>query len=119
MTDFPDTVWTCFRKFANFRGRAGRSEFWYWALFYLAAIIAFTVVDMAVIGISTGPFSTAVTLVLILPGLAAAARRLHDAEHSAWWLLILLVPLIGLMVVLLMASIPGTRGPNRFGPEPD
>jgi uncharacterized membrane protein YhaH (DUF805 family) len=140
---FGDAIWAGLRKFVIFSGRAGRAEYWYWVLFSVLVIIAWTFVDILVVGISTGPFSTLVTLALILPGLAATARRLHDTDRSAWWIVLPVAPLvgvvlvlvmlaasplllvvavaaalIGLVVLLLMVAAPGTPGTNRFGPEP-
>ena len=138
---FGDAISAGFHNFVVFSGRAGRAEYWYWVLFSILVIIVLTFIDIAVFGISTGPFSTAVTLALIAPGLAATARRLHDTGRYAWWLLLPIGPLVGLIVaalvgytllmvialaaaligfviLLLMAAAPGTTEPNRFGPEP-
>jgi uncharacterized membrane protein YhaH (DUF805 family) len=135
---FGEAVAICFRKFFAFGGRAGRSQFWYWVLFYVMANLVLTIVDMIVVGISTGPFSTFITIALLPPTIAALARRLHDTDRSAWWILLPIAPipvlvvavspllaviavaaiLVGFVVVLLMAAAPGTAGPNRFGPEP-
>lgn len=138
---FADAISAGFRKFVVFSGRAGRSEYWYWVLFSVLVIIAWTFVDILVFGVSTGPLSTVLTLALIPPGLAATSRRLHDSNRSAWWIMLPIAPLIGLIgaaaagsvlllvagvaaaligfvLLLLMAAAPGTSGPNRFGPEP-
>lgn len=138
---FGDAISAGFQKFVVFSGRASRAEYWYWALFSVLVILAFTFVDIVVFGVSTGPLSTLATLALILPGLAATARRLHDTGRYAWWLLLPIGPLVGLIVaalvgytllmviavaaaligfviLLLMAAAPGTTEPNRFGPEP-
>jgi uncharacterized membrane protein YhaH (DUF805 family) len=55
---------------------------------------------------------------LLLPSLAAGVRRLHDTDRSGWWLLIALVPLVGAIVLLVFWVLEGTRGDNRFGPDP-
>ena len=60
------------------------------------------------------PFSELVT---ILPSLAVAARRLHDTDRTAWWLLLLLT-LIGVIALIVWYCEKGTPGPNRFGPDP-
>lgn len=141
--DFSEAIVTGFRKFVTFRGRAERAEYWLWVLFSVLVIIGLTFVDILVFGISTGPLSTIATLALILPGLAATARRLHDADRPAWWIMLPIGPLIGVILVttvvasplllviavagaligfiilLLMMVTPGTPGPNRFGSEPD
>jgi uncharacterized membrane protein YhaH (DUF805 family) len=58
------------------------------------------------------------SLAVLIPGLAVSFRRLHDIDKSAWWLLIAFVPLIGVIVLLVFACMEGTRGDNRFGPDP-
>ena len=65
-----------------------------------------------------GPISALVSLGLFLPGLAVAVRRLHDVDRSGWWLLLAFVPLIGIIVLIVWWCTEGTRGPNRFGPDP-
>jgi uncharacterized membrane protein YhaH (DUF805 family) len=57
-------------------------------------------------------------LATILPGIAVAARRLHDVDRSGWWLLLNFIPLIGWIVLLVWFCTRGTEGPNRFGPDP-
>jgi uncharacterized membrane protein YhaH (DUF805 family) len=56
-------------------------------------------------------------LVLLLPGLAVSARRLHDLDRTAWWLLLLLTG-IGVILLIIWDCMRGTQGPNRFGPDP-
>ena len=58
------------------------------------------------------------SLFIFIPALAVVIRRLHDTDRSGWWILISLVPLIGPIVLLVFCCIDGTRGPNRFGPDP-
>jgi uncharacterized membrane protein YhaH (DUF805 family) len=65
-------------------------------------------------GILTGLYS----LAIILPGLAVAARRLHDTGRSAWWLLIGLVPLVGPIVLLVFFVQDSQPGSNQYGPNP-
>jgi uncharacterized membrane protein YhaH (DUF805 family) len=57
-------------------------------------------------------------LAVFIPNLAVAVRRLHDQDKSGWWILIGFVPLIGGIWLLILYFIEGTRGPNRFGPDP-
>lgn len=68
---------------------------------------------MAVMGIFSLAF-----LGVIIPSLAVSFRRLHDTDRSAWWLLISLIPGIGGLVLLVFCLLPGTNGPNKFGPDP-
>lgn len=65
-----------------------------------------------------GPLTGLFGLAMLIPWLAVAVRRLHDTGRSGFWLLIMFVPLIGSLVLLVFFIISGTRGPNRFGPDP-
>ena len=57
-------------------------------------------------------------LVTFIPGLAVGIRRLHDTDRSGWWLFIAMVPLVGAIILIVFFLTEGTRGPNRFGPDP-
>jgi uncharacterized membrane protein YhaH (DUF805 family) len=63
------------------------------------------------------PLSSLALLGVFLPNLAVGARRLHDIDRTAWWLLLHIVP-FGALVLLVFACLRGTPGPNRFGPDP-
>ena len=108
--NFADAVKTCFRKYADFTGRAARSEFWWFELFIIIA--------QAICGVLYRPLGTAFSLAVLVPAFAVAARRLHDTDRSGWWLLLWLAPLIGWIVLLIWYCQRGTAGSNRFGPPP-
>ncbi|MCL4105070.1 UNVERIFIED_CONTAM: hypothetical protein GTU68_018777 [Idotea baltica] len=55
---------------------------------------------------------------LLLPGICAAIRRLHDHDKSGWWIFITLIPLIGAVLMLYWFATRGTVGPNQFGADP-
>ena len=55
---------------------------------------------------------------MLLPLIALSIRRLHDTDRSGWWFLINFVPLIGGLVFFVFTLLEGTRGDNRFGPDP-
>ena len=65
-----------------------------------------------------GPLTGVFGLAILIPWLAVAVRRLHDTDRSGFWLLIIFFPLIGSLVLLVFFIMSGTRGPNRFGPDP-
>ncbi len=115
---FADAVRTCFRKYATFSGRAGRPEFWWFALFGLLGNLLAGLVDAALFptvatpegtGVPVQPVSAIFGLVVLLPSLAVGARRLHDIGRSGWWLLITLVPLLGLLVLLWFFTRPSVE----------
>jgi uncharacterized membrane protein YhaH (DUF805 family) len=114
---FLDAVCRCFALYATFAGRARRSEFWFFWLFNLLAHGVAGILDAALFSVDA-PLNAIVSLVLLVPNLAVAVRRLHDVGRSGWWLLILLVPLIGIVVLLIWYLSRGEDGPNRFGTDP-
>ena len=58
------------------------------------------------------------SVILFLPSLAMGVRRLHDTDRSGWWWLIVFIPFVGIIVLIVFWCFEGTRGPNRFGPDP-
>ncbi len=106
---FGDAIKNGFLNYANFRGVASRSEFWYWTLFTVIVSIGTSIVDSA-IGLALGMqnftlTNTLAAVALLLPGLAVAVRRFHDAGFSAWWYsipqLVTLIALIWFVVSLV------------------
>jgi uncharacterized membrane protein YhaH (DUF805 family) len=115
---FGRAIATCFRKYAVFSGRASRSEYWFFVLFEILLYIVLLIADIAAFRGSMNVFSTLASLVLFLPGLAVLVRRLHDADKSAWWILISFVPIIGSIWLIVLLCTPGTAGANRYGLGP-
>jgi uncharacterized membrane protein YhaH (DUF805 family) len=115
---FGGAIKTCFGKYATFSGRARRPEFWWWFLFYYLVLFGLSLVDLA-IAAAGGPsfLSLLAILALILPTLAAQVRRLHDTDRSGWFLLLTLIPLIGIIILIVFWCQRGTDGPNRFGSD--
>lgn len=128
--DFMTAVRTVLGKYATFNGRARRPEFWWFVLFALAGTAVLQFVDHWLFGASDSasmaagygyrsePLSFLFWLAILLPYIAVAVRRLHDTDRSGWWVLISLVPIIGVLVLIYFYVQRGTEGPNRFGPEP-
>jgi len=113
--DFVTAVKTCLSKYFDFSGRAIRSEYWFFYLFQIIAMVVASVID----GVLTGGLLYLISSFgLFIPGLAAGIRRLHDLNKSGWWLLIALVPLVGILVLIFWFAGRGTEGENRFGPDP-
>ena len=114
---FTEAVTTCARKYVDFNGRATRSEFWYWMLFVFLAGMILQAIDVWVLAANfgSGILNWLFTLAVVLPNLAAMARRLHDTNRTGWWLLIILVPIIGVILLIVWWIRPGTEGENRFG----
>ena len=113
---FADAIRDAFSKYVTFTGRSSRSAYWWFYLFNILVLVAALIIDYA---LGTGGIIYALAaLALLLPNLAVLVRRLHDAGHSAWWLLIGLVPLIG-AIVLLVFTLQGSDAPNQWGSGPD
>jgi uncharacterized membrane protein YhaH (DUF805 family) len=111
---FAESVRSCFSKYVTWSGRAGRAEYWWFALFTLLLYVVGAVITVAV----HSPIPVIlVVLVIILPVLAAAVRRLHDTGRSGWWYWISLVPLIG-GIILLVFLCTGSQGANQYGSGP-
>lgn len=117
---FADAVRTVLLKYAAFTGRAGRSEFWYFTLFYVLVSVVTTIVDLVLDtgDVYGGWVSTPVALALLIPSLAVAARRLHDSGRSGWLQLISLIPIIGIIVLIVFWCQDSAAGENKHGPSP-
>jgi uncharacterized membrane protein YhaH (DUF805 family) len=112
-----------FRKYADFSGRARRSEYWFFTLFNSLITIVLALLGLNLVRLlglnSNGALGLAYLYLLVafLPTLAVSVRRLHDIGLSGWWYLIVLVPFGGLVLTVL-AIIDSQSGTNRFGPNP-
>jgi len=116
---FGEAISSGFRNYVNFSTRAARSEYWFWILFYVIVMIVTAGIDIALFkDTQVFPINSLAGLALLLPNIAVGVRRLHDIDRTGWWLLIGLVPLIGLIVLIVFFCTAGTPGQNRFGPDP-
>ena len=108
--NFMDAVKTCFTKYADFTGRASRSEYWWFVLFEVIGLIVAQIIHQYVYAI--------VALGFLLPALAAGARRLHDIGKSGWFLLLHLLPIIGILVLIFFWVQPSQTESNEYGVVP-
>jgi uncharacterized membrane protein YhaH (DUF805 family) len=121
---FQDAIRVCLqRKYADFHGRARRSEFWFFILFTAIVSAVGGVLD-AIFGIrsgmaggGTGPIQGLFQLLLLVPTLAVGARRLHDTSRSGWWQLIGLIPVVG-WIILIVLFAQDSHPDNQHGPNP-
>lgn len=100
----------CWHQFADFKTRARRSEFW---SFWLINIVIGWILPW----IST-TLNYIYGLVILIPSLAVGARRLHDTGRSGWWLLIGLIPLVGIIVLIVFWVQDSQREANQWGNNP-
>lgn len=102
----------------QFDGRINRAKFWLGiVVIWLAEAITFVVLG-GILGYRS-PIVFLIWLFFIWPALAIAIKRWHDRDKSGWWILIGLIPIIGPIWVLIETGLlPGTDGPNQYGPDP-
>lgn len=125
--------WKAMRQYAEFRGRAGKTEYWAFAginvlfgigMYLLDHILrlpdhgidlaAFLVPSFA--GKASGFFLPLYTLAVLIPFLAVTTRRLHDSRRSGWYCLLGAVPLIGQVWLIVLCTLAGDPGENIYGP---
>jgi uncharacterized membrane protein YhaH (DUF805 family) len=108
--DFVEAIKTCLRKYAEFKGRASRSEYWWFALFYfLVSLVASLFSDV---------LSALVGLGLIVPSVAVATRRLHDIGKSGWLQLVWIIPVVG-WVLMIYWLVQPSGAANEYGTGPE
>lgn len=111
-----------FENYANFNGRARRSEYWYFGLAnFIIAIIAAIIDSVAGLNFEPLPYGWlyfANALLILIPGLAVTVRRLHDVGKSGWFFFIILIPIIGSIWLLVLFCTEGDQGDNEYGSDP-
>jgi len=98
------------KKYADFNGRARRTQYWMFVLIYMVINIILAVLGMDIISMIVG-------LALLVPSISIGTRRLHDTGRSGWWQLIYLVPLIGLIVMIVFLA-QDSHDDNDYGVNP-
>jgi len=110
---------TLLQLYLGLRGRITRRTYW---LHGVLSLLLLGVVVNALLAIANVDNDTAgrlVNLVFLWPLIAVSVKRQHDFGFSAWWALIHFIPGVGSLVLLVVdGSVPGTPGPNRYGPAP-
>jgi uncharacterized membrane protein YhaH (DUF805 family) len=121
------------RRYADFSGRSQRQEYWLFTLFVFMVVVVGLILALVLGGFENSqygkPAVPTVTLFLlamiglfylaiIIPMLAVTVRRFHDQDYSGWMVLLNFIPYIGGLIVFVFMCMEGTRGPNRFGPDP-
>ena len=117
-------MFKAFTRYFEFTGRANRNEFWMYTLFILImnAVLQALIPIFASIGEAMSFVPAAALLLFALftfiPSLSVSFRRLHDTGRTAWWLLLLLLPLIGALVLIWFYASRGEEGENKYGAPP-
>tara|TARA_B100000787_G_C16141549_1_gene272249 strand:+ start:119 stop:1006 length:888 start_codon:yes stop_codon:yes gene_type:complete len=112
---FSESISTCLKKYFNFKDRGSRSEYWFFQLIVIPVYIwsQFPSNDTQILVIQM-----VLTFGLLIPGISAGVRRLHDRDKSGWFILISFIPIVGTIFLLVMLAEKGTEGKNRFGKYP-
>lgn len=105
------------RSWTDFDGRARRTEYWMFVLFYFVPMLFLSFAE-PFLGTLSSILLFVIIVVHFIPGLAVAIRRLHDSGNSGWWLLIGLLPGIGFIVLLIFYCMDSSPGMNQYGPNP-
>ena len=119
---FKEAITSVFNNYANFSGRARRSEYWYW---YLFSMIVNGVINAGSRAAGEGSMasifavlSSIVAIAFLIPGLSVAWRRMHDIGKSGAWIFLSLVPVVGWILVLVWLCTDSQPGENQYGPCP-
>jgi len=116
------------KRYADFSGRSRRKEYWMFTLGYVLVLIvlgglggtlgAFDPSGGEVVGTVILALIGIFVLALFIPALAVQVRRFHDQDKSGWFVLLGFIPYVGGLIVLVFMLLEGTKGDNRFGPDP-
>jgi uncharacterized membrane protein YhaH (DUF805 family) len=133
------------KRYAEFSGRSRRKEYWMYVLGLIIVAVVLGVIEGAT-GLTGmvgpyGPLSALLLLATFIPSLAVGIRRLHDTDRTGWWILLPIVPEVlavalmmsgnvavggmfliaaGVLAIILLVFmvLEGTKGPNKYGPDP-
>jgi uncharacterized membrane protein YhaH (DUF805 family) len=99
----------------SFEGRIGRATWWGYFVPYFLVYVC-----LLVVGARSESFFLPVVyaLLMLYPTLAVNVKRCHDRGRSGWFILVGLVPILGLWYLVEICFLPGTRGANAFGADP-
>lgn len=119
--DLSTSIRTCLTKYADFSGRAQRSEYWWFMAILLLVALILTLIEVSIFTgwmAEIGVLSLIFNLATLLPAVAVTVRRLHDIDRTGWWALLILVPVIGWIILIYFNALKGTHGPNQYGADP-
>ena len=112
------------KNYANFEGRARRSEYWYYTLMNIIIVVALEILA-GVCGMASSVLTIIVGLLLVIyalgtlvPSIAVMVRRLHDVGKSGWWYFIALIPIVGAIWLLVLLCTDSQPGSNEYGMNP-
>ena len=116
-----DSFISVFTNWLNFSGRACRSEYWYFFLSIFIITIVLTILEMSTgiysYELETGPLTLLLQLIIIIPSISVASRRLQDRSISGWWQLSY-ITIIGIFVIFVLLMLPAKEDENKWGRNP-
>lgn len=98
-------------RYGQFSGRASREDFW--MFFLVNGLVSITFVLLEMLFSISWQIEALYSVMIFLPTLSLTVRRLHDTNRSAWWLLVILIPAIGLLILLFLLALPSEE-PEDF-----
>ena len=126
---FLTAIKNAFIRCFDFKSRSSRSEFWYFYLF--TTIFGFIGIqidrlfNLEILGLQLtqnidevailGPTYIFLYFLFFIPSLSLYIRRLHDINRSGWWLLIALIPFVGIITLIFFWCLKGTQNRNLYG----
>lgn len=116
---FADAVRSVLSQYATFSGRARRSEYWWYYLFYVIVVVVADIIDVIIgtAGTYGGLISGLAGLALLVPTIAVSVRRFHDISKSGWFILLFLIPIVGLVLWLIWFT-QDSHPDNKYGANP-
>ena len=111
------------KRYTDFSGRSRRKEYWMFVLGVFIVAVVLGIIE-GILGLSGmvagayGPLTAIFLMGIIVPSIAVQVRRFHDQDKSGWFVLLALIPFLGGLIVLVFMCLEGTKGANRFGPDP-
>jgi uncharacterized membrane protein YhaH (DUF805 family) len=107
----------CWKNWNKLEGRASRKEYWLFFLSYIL-VMFFQVFLMNILGVVGLVFAVVIGIWGFFANISVSFRRLHDLGQPGWWILIELVPYIGIIIFLVAMTLKGTDGLNKYGHDP-
>ena len=114
-----DSVKSVYKNYFKVSGRSTRSEFWWFVLvFQLVSLVINSLETVLLSGITFGFIYLIFILGSLIPYLMVTIRRFHDINKSGWWILIILIPVVGWVIYIIWLIRKSDEGSNRFGDKP-
>jgi uncharacterized membrane protein YhaH (DUF805 family) len=120
-------MFKAYKRYFDFEGRSNRAEYWLFALLCIIVAAVYWILVVAVVRPQGGMNAAGAVLMglyglfglaSLIPSLSVSIRRLHDTNRSGWFILLPLIPIVGAVVYFVFTVLPGTKGPNKYGPDP-